>query len=104
MAPIKRDLFLAATCKNGFFSRYGSLTEDSSPYRTTIIKGPSGSGKSTALKAVAAAMLKKGYSVDLIHCASDPASLDGVLCPDTGIAVIDGTAPHAAAAIHTFLG
>lgn len=94
MAPIKRDLFLAATGKDGFFSLYGELVADSSPYRTTVIKGSSGSGKSTTLMAAASAMLKKGYSVDLIHCASDPASLDGVLCNEMGVAIIDGTAPH----------
>ena len=94
MALIKRDLFLATTGKDGFFSFYGDLVADSSPYRTTIIKGSSGSGKSTTLMAIASAMLKKGYSVDVIRCASDPASLDGVLCKEIGVAIIDGTAPH----------
>jgi hypothetical protein len=35
-----------------------------------------------------------GYDVEYLHCSSDNDSLDGILIPALGTAMIDGTAPH----------
>jgi len=39
-------------------------------------------------------MADLGYDVELFHCSSDPSSLDGVVMPGIGVALMDGTAPH----------
>jgi hypothetical protein len=39
-------------------------------------------------------MLDRGYDVEYMHCSSDNNSLDGVVVPRIGVALIDGTAPH----------
>lgn len=39
-------------------------------------------------------MHAQGYDIELHHCSSDNNSLDGVVIPALGIALMDGTAPH----------
>ncbi len=46
------------------------------------------------MKRVGEYLAGKGKDVELIHCSSDPNSLDGVVCTDIGFAIIDATAPH----------
>ncbi len=94
MKSCKKDMFLATTGRDGFCSHYGDLVAENSPFRTVIIKGSSGSGKGTTIAMAAKEMLERGHSVELIHCASDPASLDGAVCRELGLAILDGTAPH----------
>ncbi len=59
-----------------------------------IIKGTPGSGKSTLMKRLLADAKEKGEKSMVIHCSSDPDSLDGVYFIDRKIAVVDGTPPH----------
>ncbi|HHY83054.1 MAG TPA: hypothetical protein GX505_10325 [Clostridiales bacterium] len=62
--------------------------------RIFIIKGGPGVGKSTLMNAISREMVDKGYDVEHIHCASDPDSLDALVIPEIGVALMDGTAPH----------
>ncbi len=62
--------------------------------RVFIIKGSSGCGKSTIMKRIAARAEAKGMNVVRIRCSSDPDSLDGVMIPDIGVGLADGTPPH----------
>jgi hypothetical protein len=62
--------------------------------RVFIIKGGPGTGKSTFIKRVGAELSNAGWDITYIRCSGDPASMDGVICPDAGVAVVDGTAPH----------
>jgi hypothetical protein len=39
-------------------------------------------------------MTERGYDIEHHHCSSDNGSLDGVVIPAFGIALIDGTSPH----------
>ncbi|KUK10956.1 MAG: hypothetical protein XD50_0782 [Clostridia bacterium 41_269] len=39
-------------------------------------------------------MLNQGFDVEFFFCSSDNNSLDGVVIPQIGVALIDGTAPH----------
>lgn len=59
-----------------------------------IIKGTPGSGKSTLMRRLAAECEERGYEVERVYCSSDPSSLDGIILPEKGYAVADGTAPH----------
>ncbi|PYZ96436.1 hypothetical protein CR205_11995 [Alteribacter lacisalsi] len=59
-----------------------------------IIKGRSGSGKSTLMRKVVKHAEVNGLSVMAFPCGLDPDSLDMVVLPDLGFAILDGTAPH----------
>ncbi len=51
-------------------------------------------GKSTFMRSVGQEMLERGYDVEQHHCSSDNGSLDAVVIPAAGTALLDGTAPH----------
>lgn len=86
--------FLGANTPQGFVSFFDELYnpyENCYPY---IIKGGPGTGKSTLMKKVAKESQKQGYSVEKVYCSSDPDSLDGIIVPELGVCVADGTSPH----------
>ncbi|MBR5826001.1 MAG: hypothetical protein IKY78_02835 [Clostridia bacterium] len=88
------DFFLGANTPKGFVSFFDELYN---PYKTSgayIIKGGPGTGKSTFMKKIADELEKRGISVERVHCSSDPQSLDGVIAPDIGFSIADGTSPH----------
>ena len=88
------DFFLGANTPKGFVSLFDELYN---PYKTSgayIIKGGPGTGKSTFMKKIADELEKRGVSVERVHCASDPKSLDGIIAPDIDFSVADGTSPH----------
>ena len=88
------ESFMGANTPQGFVSFFDELYnpyENCTPY---IIKGGPGTGKSTLMKKVAAECRKRGYSVEKVYCSSDPDSLDGIIVPDLGISIADGTSPH----------
>jgi len=77
----------------GFFSFYDHIIEPDAT-RIFVIKGGPGVGKSTFMRKIGEAMLEMGYDVEFHCCSSDNGSLDGVVIPAIGIALLDGTAPH----------
>lgn len=83
--------FLAANTPNGFKSVFEPFLEGKTTY---IIKGGPGTGKSGLMKKIAAEAVRRGEFAELIHCSSDPESLDGVYIPSRNVAICDGTAPH----------
>ena len=46
------------------------------------------------MRRAAAALEERGLESVYIHCSGDPDSLDGVIFPAIGTAIVDGTAPH----------
>ncbi len=90
----RRNFFLGAGCPTGFAGYFSQLSCASSPVATTLIKAGPGCGKSTFMKRIGDFLEKEKKDVELIHCSSDPNSLDGVVCTDIGFAIIDATAPH----------
>lgn len=89
-----RDMFPGGNSSLGFFSYYDYILPQDKANRIFIIKGGPGVGKSTFMKKTGIEMLEKGYDVEFMHCSSDNNSLDGIVIPKLGIAMIDGTAPH----------
>jgi len=88
-----KSVFPGGNTANGFHSFYDYIiTPDAR--RILVIKGGPGVGKSTFMAKTADAMLERGFDVELHHCSSDNGSLDGVVIPAIGVALIDGTAPH----------
>lgn len=81
------------TCK-GFYSYYDHIMSQEQANRVFVVKGGPGTGKSTFMRRVADRFVKKGYDVEVMHCSSDPGSLDGVVVPGLHVAIMDGTAPH----------
>lgn len=87
--------FAAANSGHGFVSFFEELFNRPEIQRRIIIKGGPGTGKSGLLRRLANDAERGGRSVRRYRCSSDPDSLDGIVV-DGSLAVIDGTAPHAA--------
>ena len=87
------DFFLGATTPAGFKGYFEPLRREPGMQMLLIKSGP-GCGKSTLMKRLAQAAEHSGETVERIHCASDPDSLDGVILPGRRKAIVDATAPH----------
>lgn len=86
--------FLGANSKDGFRSLYSELFNDKRVQTVWIIKGGPGNGKSTFMRALGETAEQHDCEQEYILCSSDPDSLDGLIIPAAGIAIVDGTAPH----------
>ena len=86
--------YLGANAPTGFYSLYSQLIDPEGARDVRILKGGPGCGKSTLMRQVGAAMEAAGLTVEYIRCSGDPDSLDAVVVPALGAAVVDGTAPH----------
>ena len=91
------NCFLGANTAGGFVSRFDQLHTDRRVKKLVILKGGPGCGKSTFMKKLRATAAELGADTECYPCSSDPASLDGLLIPAAGLAIVDGTAPHAGA-------
>lgn len=85
---------LGSNTKRGFIPLFDELRDPVNSKRLYIIKGGPGSGKSSLMKRVIKSLEERNDSLEFIHCASDPSSLDAFIDYDAGIAIVDGTAPH----------
>jgi energy-coupling factor transporter ATP-binding protein EcfA2 len=90
----KIKFLLGSNTKVGFVPLFDELRDPINSKRLYILKGGPGSGKSTLMKKVLKVLENKNDSIEYIHCASDPGSLDAFIDYDAGIAMVDGTAPH----------
>lgn len=86
--------FLGANSPQGFYSLYDQLIPTETAKAVYILKGGAGCGKSTLMRQVAETARQAGLSAEYILCSGDPASLDAVVLPTLGVALVDGTAPH----------
>ncbi|MBQ7295052.1 MAG: hypothetical protein IJW86_02535 [Clostridia bacterium] len=86
--------FLGANTPRGFVSFFDELYNPYESCRPFIIKGGPGTGKSTLMKKIGAICKEKDLDTEWVYCSSDPLSLDGIIIPEKGICVADGTSPH----------
>lgn len=86
--------FLGANSPQGFYSLYDQLIDRDTARAVYILKGGPGCGKSTLMRRVAQRAELAELPVEHILCSGDPDSLDGVVLPTLGVALVDGTAPH----------
>ena len=86
--------FLGANAPTGFYSLYSELIQPETARAVYILKGGPGCGKSTLMRQIAARMEREGLDTEYILCSGDPDSLDALLLPQLGVALVDGTAPH----------
>lgn len=91
---MKKCYFAASNSSEGFYSYYNEIFDVSKYSSIYVIKGGSGTGKSFFMKRVAERAESMGMAVEYIYCSSDADSLDGIIIPRPGIAILDGTAPH----------
>ncbi|MDD3428980.1 MAG: hypothetical protein PHG02_03100 [Oscillospiraceae bacterium] len=89
----KLDFLLGAVSPMGFAGYFSTVVKQGE-WRSVLIKAGPGCGKSTLMKKVADAFAEQGKTVELIHCSSDPDSLDGVICSEAKFCILDATAPH----------
>lgn len=87
-------MFPGGNTPKGFHSFYNYILPQEEARRIFVIKGGPGVGKSTFMKKTAQELVELGYDTEFMHCSSDNGSLDGIVIPKLGIAMIDGTSPH----------
>ncbi|GAB6179695.1 PRK06851 family protein [Desulfotomaculum defluvii] len=88
-----KKVFPGGNTSQGFYSYYHYMIAPNAT-RIFCIKGGPGVGKSTFMKYISEKMVDLGYDVEQHCCSSDNNSLDGVVIPAIGVALLDGTAPH----------
>ena len=86
--------FLGANSPSGFYSLYSELIQPEQARAVYILKGGPGCGKSTLMRQVGRRMEEAGIPGEFILCSGDPDSLDALVLPQLGVALVDGTAPH----------
>lgn len=89
------DFFLGAISPTGFCGYYHPLLQSMHERGISLLKGGPGCGKSTLLRRAKDVFLSQGEVVEALHCAGDPASLDGIVCRAKEFCAIDATPPHA---------
>lgn len=89
-----KKMFPGAVTAQGFYSFYDYLIPQQEASHIFVIKGGPGLGKSTFMKKIGQAMHERGYDIEYHCCSSDNNSIDGVVIPSLGAALLDGTAPH----------
>lgn len=89
--------FLGANSPGGFYSLYHELLPTKQAKAIYILKGGAGCGKSSLMRRVARHAEAVGLDTVSILCSGDPDSLDALILPQRGIAIVDGTAPHGTA-------
>ncbi len=95
MANDKQTRFLlGSNTKQGFVSLFNELRDPIRGKRLYLIKGGPGSGKSSLMRRVLKVFEEENHSLEYIHCASDPGSLDAFIDHYLGIAMVDATSPH----------
>jgi GTPase SAR1 family protein len=90
---VAKKMFPGAVTSKGFFSYYNYIIAPDALH-IFVIKGGPGVGKSTFMKKIAENILRIGYDVEYHCCSSDNNSIDGLVIPALGVALLDGTAPH----------
>jgi Cdc6-like AAA superfamily ATPase len=88
-----KKVFPGCNTAEGFYSFYDHIIPPDAT-RIFIIKGGPGVGKSTFMRSIADSLVEQGFDVEFHCCSSDNGSLDGIVFPQLGVAIIDGTAPH----------
>jgi len=90
----KIKFFLASKTKRGLVPLFDELRDVKNSKKLYILKGGPGSGKNSLMKRVLMRLESNRHSIEYIHCASDPNSLDAFIDHTSGIAMVDGTSPH----------
>lgn len=91
------NFFAGANSGEGFQNLFSEIIDLEKAKDMIVLKGGPGVGKNTFMREIGRSMEEAGTEVEYLWCSGDPGSLDGVVLPELGCAVVDGTAPHAEA-------
>lgn len=86
--------FLGGNTPSGFYSLYHELSQPEQIQALYILKGGAGCGKSSLMKRVGRHAQAMELETVEVPCSGDPGSLDALILPRLGAAIVDGTAPH----------
>ena len=86
--------FVGANSGAGFQNLFPELVDVERAKDLMILKGGPGVGKNTFMREIGRTMEAAGAQVEYLWCSGDPDSLDGVVFPELGCAIADGTSPH----------
>jgi hypothetical protein len=87
-----KHYFACGHTAKGYINLFSSNIEPLN--KLFILKGGPGTGKLPFMKKIGSALEESGQRVEYIHSPSDPNALDGVLFPELGVGIVDGTPPH----------
>ena len=90
----KIQYFLGGNTPSGFYSLYHQLSDPERFQALYIIKSGPGSGKSSLMRRVGRHAQAAGLETVEVLCSGDPDSLDALILPQLGAAIVDGTAPQ----------
>ena len=90
----KIQSFLGGNTPSGFYSLYHQLSDPEQFRAVYIIKSGPGSGKSSLMRRVGRHAEAAGLETEEVLCSGDPDSLDALILPQLGAAIVDGTSPH----------
>ena len=91
---VEKHYYAGNNTSKGFYNFFDYVIKPEHANHIYILKGGPGVGKSSFMKKIANEMVKKGYSLEYVHCSSDHESLDGIIILELKTAFFDGTAPH----------
>ena len=94
------NAFASQNTTAGFRSFFPEIFNRDKLRKIIVLKGGPGTGKSYLMKAAATNWEEKGGTAERFSCSSDPDSLDAVLFPEIGAAILDGTSPHTFDAVY----
>ncbi len=86
--------FAGGNTGEGFRGYFEEILAQDKRARVYYVKGGPGVGKSSLMRRVGAALEESGQAVEYFLCSGDPDSLDAMVAPKLGVAMLDGTAPH----------
>lgn len=86
-----RYVFTSSNTSQGFRTFLPDLLQNVP--RVFVLKGAPGSGKSTFIRLTGDSFSEQGYEVEFWVSAADPVSPEGVLIPQLGAAIINGSLP-----------
>ena len=89
-----RNFFLGSNTPLSYISYFSQIGNHEEGWNRYLIKGGPGTGKSSLMKAVIREFANISKDMEVIYCASDPDTVDGVIMNDIKVAIIDATMPH----------
>ncbi|NLI89674.1 MAG: hypothetical protein GX366_04625 [Epulopiscium sp.] len=90
-----KHVFPGSNTPLGFYSYYDNIIHANNANKIFIIKGGPGTGKSSFMKKIANHFVSQNINIEYHLCSADPNSLDAIVIIPAGVAIIDGTFPHA---------
>lgn len=87
-----KNYFVCGNTAKGFSNLFSTNLQPLS--KIYILKGGPGIGQLPLLTKIADELEQIPYDIEYIHSSQDPDAYDGIIIPELGIGIVDGTSPH----------